>query len=54
MLRRLFRVAAGAALGRAWARRSSIWLSVTLAIVLFRFVDQRTAKAVKSSKREST
>ncbi len=54
MLRRLFRVVAAAAFGRAWAQRSSKWLSVALAVLLFRFIDRRAAKAAKSPKREST
>jgi hypothetical protein len=54
MLRRLFRVAVAGALGRAWAQRSSKWLSMALAVVLFRLIDRRAAKAGKASKREST
>ncbi|HVA54004.1 MAG TPA: hypothetical protein VNF05_10885 [Acidimicrobiales bacterium] len=52
MLRRVFRVAAAAALGRAWAQKSPKWLSVALGIVLFRFIDARSSKSSKRAKRE--
>ncbi|MGA7834973.1 MAG: hypothetical protein WCA31_07150 [Acidimicrobiales bacterium] len=47
MLRRLFRLAAIGAFGRAWAQRSPAWLSLGLAVVLFRFIDSRSAKHAK-------
>ncbi|HUY17266.1 MAG TPA: hypothetical protein VMV11_06865 [Acidimicrobiales bacterium] len=50
MLRRLFRVATAAALGRAWAQKSSKWLAVALGITLFRFIESRSAKRAKREK----
>lgn len=54
MLRRLIRIVLAASLGRAWAQKSGKWLSVALAVVLFRFVDRRAAKAGQRAKREKT
>ena len=47
MLRRLIRLVAVAAFGRAWAQRSPAWLSIGLAVVLFRFIDSRSSKRAR-------
>jgi hypothetical protein len=52
MLRRLFRIATAAALGRAWAQKSSKWLAVALGITLFRFLNSRSVKSAKRAKSE--
>ena len=52
MLRRVFRIVAAAAFGRAWAQKSPKWLSIALGIVLFRFIDAHSAKSAKRAKRE--
>jgi hypothetical protein len=52
MLRRIFRIVTAAAFGRAWAQKSPKWLSIALGIVLFRFIDRRSAKSAKRTKRE--
>lgn len=52
MLRRVFRIAAAAALGRAWAQKSPKWLTIALGVVLFRIFDSRSAKSAKRLKSE--
>jgi hypothetical protein len=52
MFRRIFRIAIAAALGRAWAQKSSKWLSIALGIALFRFIDSRSAKSARRAKSE--
>jgi hypothetical protein len=47
MLRALFRFATLGALGRAWARRSPLWIALSLALMLFRFMDSRSAERAK-------
>lgn len=54
MLRRLLKIAMAASFGRAWAQKSGKWLSVALAIVLFRFVDRRAARAQRRSTQQRT
>ncbi|HEY5104303.1 MAG TPA: hypothetical protein VII65_04585 [Acidimicrobiales bacterium] len=51
MLKRLFRIATAASLGRAVAQKSPKWLSIAFAIVLLRFFNSRSAKAAKAAKR---
>jgi hypothetical protein len=50
ILRRIFRIIAAAAFGRAWAQKSPKWLSVALGIVFFRFVNSRSRKSAKRAK----
>jgi hypothetical protein len=45
MLRRLLRFAFASSLVRGWLQKSPRWFSIALAILLFRFVDARAAKA---------
>ncbi|HVB50803.1 MAG TPA: hypothetical protein VND89_03555 [Acidimicrobiales bacterium] len=54
MLKRLFRIATAATIGRALAQKSPKWLSIALTLLLFRFLDRRSAKASKSAKRAKT
>jgi len=54
VLKRLFRIATAASIGRALAQRSPKWLSIVLTLVLFRFLDRRSAKAKKRAKRAKT
>jgi len=51
VLKRLFRIATAASLGRAVAQKSPKWLSIAFAIVLLRFFNSRSAKAAKAAKR---
>jgi hypothetical protein len=47
MLRALFRFATVGAFGRAWAQRSPLWIALGLAVMVFRFMDSRSAKRAK-------
>jgi hypothetical protein len=47
MLRLLFRLVTFGAFGRAWAQRSPFWLGLGVVVMLFRFVDSRSAKRAK-------
>ncbi|MGC1239010.1 MAG: hypothetical protein WA860_09510 [Acidimicrobiales bacterium] len=47
MRRRLLRLAAAGALGRAWAQRSPKWLTLGLAVVALRMFDSRAKKRAK-------
>jgi 4-amino-4-deoxy-L-arabinose transferase-like glycosyltransferase len=47
MLRHLFRFATVGAFGRAWAQRSPFWLALGLAVMVFRFLDRRSAQRAK-------
>jgi hypothetical protein len=47
MLRYLFRFATVGAFGRAWAQRSPFWVALGLAVMVFRFVDSRSAKRAR-------
>jgi len=44
MLKRVFGFAAATALAQAWAKKSSKWLSLAGALVLFQFLDSRAAR----------
>ncbi|MFZ0768638.1 MAG: hypothetical protein WAM64_05395 [Acidimicrobiales bacterium] len=54
MLRRIFRMVTAGLLGRAWAQKSPAWLSLALAVVLFRFFDSRAAKSARRAKSVSS
>jgi hypothetical protein len=54
VLRRLFRIATAASIGRALGQKSPKWLSIALTLVLFRFLDRRATKASRSAKRAKT
>lgn len=45
ILKRIFRFALASSLARAWAQKSPKWLSVAVAILLFRLIDNRAAKS---------
>jgi hypothetical protein len=47
VLRQLFRLGAVAAFSRAWAQRSPVWLSLGIALVLFRYIDSRAARRAR-------
>jgi hypothetical protein len=50
ILRRVLRIATWSALGRAWTQKSSKWLSLAGALVLFRLMDRRAARAGERAK----
>jgi hypothetical protein len=47
MMRRLFRLALGASLTKAWSQKSRKWLSVAGALVAFRMFERLSARALR-------
>jgi hypothetical protein len=47
MRRRLLRIVAAAAFGRAWSQRDAKWLSLGLGVLALRFFDSRAKKRAK-------
>jgi hypothetical protein len=47
MRRRLLRIVAAAAFGRAWSQRDAKWLSLGLGVLVLRFFDSRAKKRAK-------
>jgi len=45
MLRRLLRFAFVSSLARGWLQKSPRWFSIAAAILFFRFIDARAARA---------
>jgi hypothetical protein len=50
VLRRIFRIAIAATLGRAWAQKEPKWLYLTEALLVLRFLDRRSAKSTARRK----
>jgi hypothetical protein len=54
ILRRLFRTLIAMSLGRAWAQRSSTWLTLAGALFVFRSLDRLAARAGRRARSKSS
>ena len=54
VLRRIFRIATAATLARAWGQKEPKWLYLTWVLLLFRFIDRRSAKSTARRKNANT